>query len=453
MPSRPAIQVRNLSKVYDLGLSGRTRSLASIFTERARHPLRGRTRRERLHALDDVSFDIGEGEAVGVIGKNGAGKSTLLKILSRITPPSSGYIDMKGTVGALLEVGTGFHPELTGMENIFLNGTILGMTRRDIDRRLDEIIAFSEVERFLQTPVKRYSSGMRIRLAFAVAAHLDPEILIVDEILSVGDYAFQAKCLEKMRSIVTEEGRTVLFVSHNLTTVEHFCPRTILMEGGRVITDGPTDQAIGVYFQRFPNAGLGTGPGVFDLAAGDRSGGYRHVLKTLEFRPEGGMPSDTIRTGEWLQMAIHVEDMTDVEQPYVNITVGSGTNSCLFRMTSAMRPLPASHPRPNRETIAVEIPIIPLTPGEYYLNVQLKDATTTVDYVHRAAVFTVLPSDVYGSGYVFDSNDGYFAVPFDWELRPSADTFPGEPALTGGRHRRRGTPARPPHATAAAREA
>ena len=250
-----AIKVRHISKVFDLGLSGRTKSLATIVRERARHPFRGGVKRERLFAVDDVTFDVAEGEAVGVIGNNGAGKSTLLKILSRITPPSGGYIDMRGTVGALLEVGTGFHPKLTGMENIYLNGTILGMTKRDIDRRLDEIIAFSEVDRFLETPVKRYSSGMRVRLAFAVAAHLDPQILIVDEILSVGDYAFQAKCLEKMRSIVAEQGRTVLFVSHNLTTVEHFCPRTILMDAGRVVIDGPTDEAIAKFLRQFPMPG------------------------------------------------------------------------------------------------------------------------------------------------------------------------------------------------------
>ena len=190
MSSNPAISVRHVSKVYTLGLSGRSRSLPSIIRERARGPIRGNGRRkERLQALDDVSFDVLPGEAVGIVGNNGAGKSTLLKILSRITPPTRGHIDIQGTVGSLLEVGTGFHPELTGLENVYLNGAILGMSTREIKRRLEEILAFAEIDRFIDTPVKRYSTGMRVRLAFAVAAHLEPDILIVDEVLSVGDHS------------------------------------------------------------------------------------------------------------------------------------------------------------------------------------------------------------------------------------------------------------------------
>src|SRR4051794_35616063 len=239
MSSDLAIAVLNLSKVYDLGLTGRRRSFVQIIRDRVRHPLHGaRTKRESFKALDDITFDVAAGEVVGVIGKNGAGKSTLLKILSRITTPSDGYIDMMGHPGSLLEVGTGFHPELTGLENVYLNGTILGMSKRDIDRRLDEILAFAEVDKFLDTPVKRYSSGMRVRLAFAVAAHLDPEILIIDEVLSVGDYAFQAKCRDKMRAIASEEGRTVLYVSHQLVTVESLCPRSLLLVDGRLTFDG-----------------------------------------------------------------------------------------------------------------------------------------------------------------------------------------------------------------------
>jgi len=424
MSSESAITVRHISKVYSLGLTGRTKSFAKIFGERIRHPLWGGPKRERFTALDDVSFDVSPGEAVGVIGKNGAGKSTLLKILTRITPPSTGYIEMSGSVGSLLEVGTGFHPELTGMENVYLNGTILGMSKRDIDRRLDEIIAFAEVDRFLDTPVKRYSSGMRVRLAFAVAAHLEPDVLIVDEVLSVGDYAFQAKCLEKMRSVVANEGRTVLYVSHNLVTVEHLCPRCLLLADGRLVFDGPTDETVSNYMNLFPHAQRGSQAGVFDLSAGDRSETtYDEVLKRLELRPAGGPPSDTIRMGEWLRIEIDVEGFDVVTEPYVLVTVGSTSglsrNDCLFRMTSGMMPLQSAQRRPSRETISIDIPSLPLTPGQYFLDVHLKDQSRTIDFVKQAAEFNVLPADVLGNGYQFDGRDGFFSVPFEWELRPT----------------------------------
>ncbi|HEY8504719.1 MAG TPA: ABC transporter ATP-binding protein, partial [Gemmataceae bacterium] len=231
---RPAIRVENLSKQYRLGetLGSPYQTLRDALAEAAKAPLRRLFRRDRpgvgggarghFWALKDVSFEVKPGEVVGVIGRNGAGKSTLLKVLSRITEPTAGRAEIRGRVGSLLEVGTGFHPELTGRENIYLNGSILGMNRREIARKFDEIVAFSEIEKFLDTPVKRYSSGMYVRLAFAVAAHLEPEILIVDEVLAVGDAAFQKKCLGKMQD-VTKDGRTVVFVSHNLGALQHIC--------------------------------------------------------------------------------------------------------------------------------------------------------------------------------------------------------------------------------------
>jgi lipopolysaccharide transport system ATP-binding protein len=208
---------------------------------------------EEIWALKDVSFEIKKGETVGLIGRNGAGKSTLLKILSRITDPTDGYAEIRGRVGSLLEVGTGFHPELTGRENIYLNGAILGMRRIEIKRKFDEIVAFAEVDKFVDTPVKHYSSGMYLRLAFAVAAHLEPEILIVDEVLAVGDARFQKKCLNKMEDI-GQEGRTVLFVSHNMPAITRLCERTILLDEGRILKDGPSYVVVGAYL----NSGLGT---------------------------------------------------------------------------------------------------------------------------------------------------------------------------------------------------
>jgi lipopolysaccharide transport system ATP-binding protein len=217
---------------------------------------------ERFWALDDVSLDVDQGEVVGIIGRNGAGKSTLLKILSRITAPTKGRVEIRGRVASLLEVGTGFHPELTGRENIYLNGVILGMSRAEIARKFDEIVAFAEIEKFLDTPVKRYSSGMYVRLAFAVAGHLEPEILVVDEVLAVGDVEFQKKCLGKMRDVATQEHRTVLFVSHNLQAVQSLCDRAILLNAGRIAAEGATRSVVADYLSQ---AGPSNGERIWDL--------------------------------------------------------------------------------------------------------------------------------------------------------------------------------------------
>ena len=247
--SRTVIQVQNLSKRYRLGLKEKqAETLAGQVVNLLNAPWQNLKRLRELNqfgkedesvfwALKDVSFEVKEGEVLGIIGKNGAGKSTLLKILSQITEPTSGKIEIHGRVASLLEVGTGFHPELSGRENIYMNGTILGMTRREIDSKLDEIIEFSGVEKFIDTPVKFYSSGMKVRLGFSVAAHLDPEILIIDEVLAVGDYEFQSKCLGKMKA-VAKEGRTVLFVSHNLEAVKSLCSRALLLDDGKIPFDG-----------------------------------------------------------------------------------------------------------------------------------------------------------------------------------------------------------------------
>ncbi|OPY30750.1 MAG: putative ABC transporter ATP-binding protein [Methanomassiliicoccales archaeon PtaU1.Bin030] len=250
----PAIEIRNLSKEYVIASSkgyyqagGRLgEKLASV----VRHPLRTvqhvRQPKETFWALRDINYTMQKGESVGIIGRNGAGKSTLLKILSQITCPTEGEVVLRGTVGSLLEVGTGFHPDLTGRENIFLNGAILGMHKKQIEARFDEIVKFAEVEKFLDTPIKRFSSGMYLRLAFAVAAHLEPDILIADEVLAIGDQQFQAKCLGKMRE-VSQEGRTVIFVSHNMHAVKTLCQNAILLQGGRMLKSGPSEEVISEY--------------------------------------------------------------------------------------------------------------------------------------------------------------------------------------------------------------
>jgi lipopolysaccharide transport system ATP-binding protein len=236
MNSKAAISIQNVSKKYSLGVAGADTLRDKIASKLSFKKSVG----EEFWALRDLSVDIQIGDVYGIIGKNGAGKSTLLKLISRITYPTSGFIQIKGKVASLLEVGTGFHPELTGRENIFLNGSILGMTRADISLKFDEIVAFSGVEKFLDTPVKHYSSGMYVRLAFAVAAHLEPEILIIDEVLSVGDSDFQKKCLGRMKT-VSEEGRTVVFVSHNLSAVRLLCNKSVVLSKGQLVFDGSVE--------------------------------------------------------------------------------------------------------------------------------------------------------------------------------------------------------------------
>src|SRR4051794_35760752 len=257
---KPAIRIESLSKRFRLGTSPRGgRNLAETVADTARGLLRRLTGRRRaaaaaapsteFWALKDVSFEVKPGEVVGIVGRNGAGKSTLLKILSRIVEPTGGRAELRGRVGSLLEVGTGFHPELSGRENIFLNGSILGMSRRGVARQFDEIVGFAEVEKFIDTPVKRYSSGMYVRLAFAVAAHLEPEILIIDEVLAVGDQQFQDKCLGKMRD-VGRSGRTILFVSHNMTAIQNLCHRAVVLSGGRIAMEGTPTEAVRAYLNQ-----------------------------------------------------------------------------------------------------------------------------------------------------------------------------------------------------------
>ncbi len=254
-----AIRVENVSKEYRLGAIGGATLKGEIQSKLAklRHKEdpnlkigeKAYDKNERFLALNDLSFDIKKGETVGIIGRNGAGKSTILKLICRVTAPTKGNIYLNGRITSMLEVGTGFHPELTGRENVYLNGAILGMTKSEISKKFDEIVEFSEVGQFIDTPVKRYSSGMKVKLAFAVASHLDSEIMIMDEVLAVGDVAFQNKCIDRMKKVAEEEGRTILYVSHNMSTVKKLCDRCIVLSHGQVAFEGDTDQAIAVYMK------------------------------------------------------------------------------------------------------------------------------------------------------------------------------------------------------------
>lgn len=317
--SEYAIRVENLSKQYRIGISlARYRTLRETLVETVNLPSRlARASEERANsqiwALRDVSFDVAKGQVLGVIGRNGAGKSTLLKILSRVTEPSEGFAEIHGRVGALLEVGTGFHPELSGRENIYLNGAILGMKRAEIDAKFDEIVSFAEVEKFIDTPVKRYSSGMYLRLAFAVAAHLEPDILVVDEVLAVGDAEFQRRCLGKM-SDVAKEGRTVLFVSHNMSAILRLTEEGILLDKGKLVLRGPTREVVDTY-----------------MASGFSQTGQRHwdedeiPSEAKPFRPvairlidRNQRVVDTVRSTEPVTISIEY----DLEAPITGLRVG-----------------------------------------------------------------------------------------------------------------------------------
>jgi homopolymeric O-antigen transport system ATP-binding protein len=342
MSSEPLVlRAEGVGKMYRVGQREPYRALRDVLAEAFKAParlVRHRTRAhdspDRIWALDDVSFDVRRGEVLGLIGANGAGKSTLLKVLSRITEPTRGQIVLRGRVGSLLEVGTGFHPELTGRENIFLNGTILGMRRSEIVARFDEIVEFSGVERFIDTPVKRYSSGMQVRLAFAVAAHLQPEILLVDEVLAVGDVEFQQRCLGKMQD-VTREGRTVIFVSHNLASVRSLCTRSLLLEEGKLVFDGDTATAIERYLGR-------VGHGDEAVVKGDEL--ERHLVKSrvygdepffrcdrISLLDENGVPSISYGSDEEITIAVDYTVLRDVPSLRVLVTLTDADNTPVLR--------------------------------------------------------------------------------------------------------------------------
>jgi lipopolysaccharide transport system ATP-binding protein len=392
----PAISVQGLSKLYEIGAcdSAPYRTLRESMMKGLRS-LRSRFRRSaerqsqtEFWALKDVSFDIKPGEVVGIVGRNGAGKSTLLKVLSRITPPTRGRAWLNGRVGSLLEVGTGFHPELTGRENVYLNGAILGMSRREIGRKFDEIVAFAEIEQFLDTPVKRYSSGMYTRLAFAVASHLEPEILIVDEVLAVGDAQFQQKCLGRM-SEVSREGRTVLFVSHNMSAMKSLCTRGVLLEHGSVVYDGDIDQTVNRYLSATTRGGK---PGIIPDDAPrhtDCPGEAR--IRSVRLRNADGADVDQLYFAEPFQIGIQYEVMRPIPDAHIEISISmlDGTHVTYSTTTDGGRP--AMQLSPGMHELWAELDVVML-PREYTIDVGIHHTTNgcTADFVQRTIDFAVL---------------------------------------------------------------
>jgi lipopolysaccharide transport system ATP-binding protein len=434
----PVIRVEDVSKRYHLGMKVRgfddyqtlretlVRSTARML--RPFHRLRaggagGATASgvadqggdEVFWALRDVSFDIGMGEIIGVIGRNGAGKSTLLKVLSRITEPTTGRVTLRGRVGSLLEVGTGFHPELSGRENIFLNGSILGMSRREIGRKFDEIVAFAEVERFLETPVKRYSSGMYVRLAFAVAAHLDPEILVVDEVLAVGDHVFQQKCMGKMRE-VGRSGRTVLFVSHNMTAVESLCSRCLMLDHGRLVADDAPMEVLARYHQLGevddePCRSLTNHRG--------RLKGTVPVMKRVALFDGRGERASRIRMGESLAIRVDFDLSGIAIRPVLGIVVKTHLGTSVFGINNRI----VSGYRFDRVdsigSITCRLDKLPLMPGSYLLDLYLGDHghdKRDLDVVQDAIGFEVIPADVFETGKLPPSHVGPIYWPATWNV-------------------------------------
>ena len=432
-----AISVRNLGKCYRVDHAAprvRYRTLRESLARAATAPLRrlrGETSgaSEEFWALQDVSFDVQPGEVVGIIGRNGAGKSTLLKILSRITRPTVGEVSLVGRVGSLLEVGTGFHPELTGQENIYLNGSILGMSRREIRRRFDEIVEFAEIHRFLDTPVKRYSSGMYVRLAFAVAAHFEPEILVVDEVLAVGDADFQKKCMGKMKSIARAQ-RTVLFVSHNLAAIESLCSRACLIRSGRLVSEGSPAAVLGEYLSE----GAQSENGIFDLSNHPARGARRHpVIRELVLRNAGGESRSSFYPNQPLHVELLLEPRTPVRHPRLAIAIEDSLGGRLMTAASYF----------GQDEIGLisglvrvqcVIPSLRLGAGRYLLSASIatKDEGL-IDSLDCAAWFDVVWRDSYGSGEPYLPVYGPVLCESSWDRLTSPECA-SETERVGSRH-------------------
>ena len=400
--SEPIISVENLSKCYKIGRhSAKGDGLRHVLEQAVRAPfswLKSESRQDRAKTEDfwavrDLSVEINRGEMVGIIGRNGAGKSTFLKLLSRITEPTTGSIKLRGRVASLLEVGTGFHPELTGRENIFLNGAILGMSRVEIKSKFDEIVAFADIDKFLDTPVKRYSSGMYVRLAFAVAAHLEPEILIVDEVLAVGDAEFQKKCLGKMEDVSAKEGRTVILVSHQMPAIQNLCTRCIMMDKGRLIMQGKTDDIVNSYMTKgvaLANDGL--------TDRDDRAGKGDVRVTSIDLRDEGGNIIGEAISGHntILSLGYEVKEGVALNDGVFCVEICKDLKK-YFSLSSALvdtRQIRLS----GSGRIDFMIPDWPLMGGSYHVNIFIGSKEGVQDHLNDAAVIEVIDGDYYGTG-------------------------------------------------------
>ena len=420
MANEIAIEVNDLSKRYEIGGD---QAGYLLLTERITERLKTFGRRpkpQEFWALRDINFEVHRGETLGVIGHNGAGKSTLLKILSRITPPTTGEAKLHGRVGALLEVGTGFHPELTGRENVFLNGAILNMKRREIQSRFEEIVEFADIGPFVDTPVKRYSSGMQLRLAFSVAAHLEPEILIIDEVLSVGDLAFQQKCLGRMEA-ASKEGRTVVFISHSLPSVVNLCDRAIMLSEGRIAAAGKVGEVVDAY----------VGDVTSDLERGirDRRRHGNGKLRLVDFHLEkGGQHLDSPVTGEDFDMVLSFEKHTQeaLRGTRVNMTLFTLSDQTPLLDLDTAQTGESFSAIPEQGEIRCRLLRCPLPAGQYYVDVRIDAGGERLDALNHIAEITVADGDFHGAGGAHQPMIDYRTVLVDhsWSLEPRPEAGP-----------------------------
>ena len=411
---RSAVVAKDLSKQYQIGELHRGATFRESLARIIRNPFL-KMNFETIWAIKDVSFEVEAGDVVGVVGGNGAGKSTLLKLLAKITYPTKGSIDVHGRVASLLEVGTGFHLELTGRENIYLNGSILGMKGKEIDTKLDEIIDFSGIRKFIDTPVKRYSSGMRLRLGFSVAAHLEAEVLLIDEILAVGDAQFQKKCLDTMGDI-GQGGRTVLFVSHNLEAVENLCRRVIWIDDGVVRKDGNPREVISSYLSTFATAESNQ----YDLTNVAKRGGNGQVQFTkMEFLNADRQPQPLFRTGDSLIARLHYDAQQQVQYPHfaMELFTELGTKATSFNTWSSGFEIPSIGP--GKGYIELETGPVTLVAGRYYVSLWLATfGNIWFDRLDQVAILDIQPSDFYLAGKPLTKQHfGIVLFPCSWKLR------------------------------------
>lgn len=402
MENETVITVKNIGKKYNIAhQQGGYVSLRDVLTNVLKNPFAflkqkakkvvGIAKNEEFWALKNINFEVKKGEVIGIIGRNGAGKSTLLKILSQITPPTEGEIKINGRVGSLLEVGTGFHPELSGRENIFLNGAILGMTKKEISKKFDAIVAFSGIEKFLDTPVKRYSSGMYVRLAFSVAAHMDPDILIIDEVLAVGDAEFQKKCIGKMDEITKKEGRTILFVSHNMGAIQQLCNKTIWIDEGKIKSVGETEKIIDDYIKG------NTTQKIVELKdVKERKGNGKIKLSSISFKNKKGENTSSFVSGEECQFWLEFENIDkDVKDFTFNLAIDSVVDQ--MRITTMGNKFTNQKIPTEKKVIGIIINKLPLNVGEYYITLFVENSGEIYDWIQKAAIFSVKYGDFYGN--------------------------------------------------------
>ena len=402
---KPAIEIRNLGKEYKLSASKPYVALRDIISNAAKNLFTAKKESENFRALHDINLDIQPGERVGIIGRNGAGKSTLLKIISRITPPTTGSAIIRGRVGSLLEVGTGFHPELTGRENIFLNGSILGLKKAEITKEFDAIVDFSGVEKFLDTPIKHYSSGMQLRLAFSVAAHLEPEILLIDEVLAVGDAEFQKKCIGKMEEVSKTHGRTIVFVSHNMASLQNFCTKGILLENGILREENDINTVINRYLSSTLKEKIKL------TERKDRIGNGQVKILNVTLLNEAG-----IRTGESLKVEIEYTCLsTNVEVSEFGISIWDSNEDKIISLSSAFKN--QLQQISNKGKIVCEIPNLPLVNGSYVLNAFVSSLFGIEDYIERILQFEVHENDIFGTGKIVNPEWGKIAVEHNWFIQ------------------------------------